>query len=495
MPISQTWPGQPVLHAAISKTALQSFFGTPQSLRDGLRQIADSTGDPRAQRASRVAFAFTGQGNQWVGMGELLYRTEPVFRAILDRCDELVRGERGTSLLDVMFGRTGANGDLDEPRWTQPAIYALECALTALWDSVGIRPDVVVGHSLGEIAAAHAAGVFSLEDGLRFASARGRILGDLPSAGAMAAIFAPESKVAQAVAKWNGSHPGTDLCIGVDNGTHHVVSGPREAVHALSDELEAAGVNVRRLRPSPAYHSALVEPGLDEMEATIASLTVADPVIPLISNLTGQPVESRMDGAYWRQHARQPVAFRECVETLANLGVDAVIEVGPHAILGPLVSLNWPDGLGDVEPPVVLQSLLRPSFDGSEPGRADAFVQAVADSYRAGLPVDLRGLFAGEERRRISVPGYPFQRRRYWATAAQRRRPQRRTSAAGRNARVASRRRDVRNGDVPFGPVLAERPSGLRQSGHARRGLRSYGRYRAVCRGGGCLSRRGTAAA
>ncbi len=397
-------------------------FRDVRSLRDGLKQIADPIGEPSAQRASKVAFAFTGQGNQWVGMGELLYRTEPVFRAVLDRCDRLIQEERGASLLDVMFGRAGAAGDLDEPRWTQPAIYALESGLTALWDSVGIRPDVVLGHSLGEIAAAHAAGVLSLEDGLRFASARGRIMGDLPSDGAMAAIFAPESEVAQAVDEWNDAHPGADLCIGVDNGTHQVISGPQEAVHALSDQLESAGLNVRRLRPSPAYHSALVEPGLDEMEATIATLSVSNPDIPLVSNLTGRVVESRMDGAYWRQHARQPVAFRSCVESLANLGVDAVIEIGPHAILGPLVSLNWPDSSGTVATPVVLQSLLRPSFDGSEPERADAFVQAVADAYGAGMPVDFAGLFAGEERRRISVPGYPFQRQRHWVTASQRRR-------------------------------------------------------------------------
>ena len=398
------------------------LFRDAPSLRDGLQQIADSTGEPSAQRASKVAFAFTGQGNQWLGMGELLYRTEPVFRAVLDRCDRLIQEERGASLLDVMFGRASAAGDLDEPRWTQPAIYALECALTALWDSVGIRPDVVLGHSLGEIAAAYAAGVLTLEDGLRFASARGRIMGDLPSDGAMVAIFAPESEVAKAVDEWNDAHPCADLCIGVDNGTHQVVSGPQEAVHALSDQLESAGLNVRRLRPSPAYHSALVEPGLDEMEAIIANISVSEPAIPLVSNLTGQPVETRMDGAYWRQHARQPVAFRSCVESLAQLGVDAVIEIGPHAILGPLVSLNWPQGVGNVVSPVVLQSLLRPSFDGSEPERADAFVQAVADAYVAGLPVDFAGLFAGEERRRISVPGYPFQRQRHWVTASQRRR-------------------------------------------------------------------------
>ena len=144
-------------------------------------------------------------------MGEALYRQEPVFsREVMDRCDRFIRQERGVSLLDVMFGRAGAEGDLDEPRWTQPAIYALECALTALWRSVGIEPVAVLGHSLGEIAAAWAAGVFTLEQGMKFASARGRLMGDLPGAGAMAAVFAPVARVTEAVENWRKEHPGSD---------------------------------------------------------------------------------------------------------------------------------------------------------------------------------------------------------------------------------------------------------------------------------------------
>ena len=401
-------------------------FRDAQSLRDGLRSVADasdsSLGAPLGSPL-KTAFVYTGQGNQWEGMGEALYRSEPAFRAVLDRCDRYVRQERGASLLDVMFGRPGASGDLDDPAWTQPAIYALECALTALWAGVGIKPEVVVGHSLGEIAAAYAAGVFSLEDGLRFASARGRLMGSLPRPGAMAAIFAPKPDVAAAVAEWNEAHAGADLCVGVDNGTHQVVSGPAEEVHALSEQLEAAGLNVRRLRPSPAYHSPLVEPALDDLEGVFSDIPVAAAAIPLISNVTGRPVDAndRMDGAYWRKHARQPVAFHGCVDALAELGVNVVIEIGPHAILGPLVSLNWPQGNGNVASPAVLQSLLRPAADGSEPEREDAFVRAVAGAYEIGLPVDFRGMFAGEERRRVSVPGYAFQRRRYWVESPPRR--------------------------------------------------------------------------
>ncbi len=399
-------------------------FRDVDSLKAGLEELAASEEPPEIRKATRVAFAYTGQGVQWLGMGEALYESEPVARAVLDRCDQLMRKERGASLLDVMFGRPGAAGDLDEPAWTQPAVYALECALTALWASVGIRPDVVVGHSLGEIAAAHTAGVFSLEDGLRFACTRGELLGSLPRAGAMAAVFAPANRVSEAVDEWNEAHDGTDLCVAVDNGMHQVVSGPREEVHAFSDSLEAAGVNVTRLRPSPAYHSPLVEPALDDLESFFSEITVNPPALSLISNMTGcvmGPGE-RSDGPYWRRHAREPVAFRDCVETLAEMGVDAVIEIGPHRVLGPLVSMNWPEDTGNTQSPVVLQSLLRPSFDGSEPERADAFLQAVAGAYEAGLPVSLSGLFVGEARRRVGLPGYPFQRRRHWVQTSRRRR-------------------------------------------------------------------------
>ena len=187
-------------------------FRDRRSLRDGLTALAGAGEGPGPRGAAKVAFAYTGQASQWVGMGADLYEREPVVRAVLDRCDALLRDERDGSLLDVMFGRTGSAGDLDDPRWKQPAIYALECALTALWASVGIRPDVVFGHSLGEIAAAHTAGVFDLEDGLRFAAARGALIGALPGAGAMAAVFAPASGVSAALDEHNAASGVASAC-------------------------------------------------------------------------------------------------------------------------------------------------------------------------------------------------------------------------------------------------------------------------------------------
>ena len=404
-------------------------FHDSESLRDGLRAIADAGDGQPSREAAKVAFVYTGQASQWPGMGAALYDSEPVVRAVLDRCEEVLRKDRGASLLDVMFGRPGAVGDLDDPQWKQPSIYALECALTALWSSLGIQPAVVLGHSLGEIAAAHAAGVFGLEDGLRLAASRGSLIGALPGEGAMAAVFAPAARVSEALDEHNGASQGVGLCIAADNGAHQVISGPAAEIAAILDRLEAANIRVARLRKSPAYHSAMIEPAMDDFEAALSQLAFAPPTLPFVSNLTGRPVGSgeALDAAYWRQQMRAPVAFRACVETLAELSVDAVVEAGPHAVLGPMTTLAWPDAAGP-QAPAVMSSLKRPATGEEQPapGSGGGFVEAVAAAYEAGLPVRFEGLFAGESRSRIALPGYPFQRERYWVEA-----PRRRRSATG----------------------------------------------------------------
>ena len=296
-------------------------FVDAASLRRKLGALLANEEDIPSRPAGKVAFAYTGQASQWVGMGEALYESEPVARAVLDRCDDLMREQRDISLLDVMFGRAGRGDLLDEAAWTQPAIYALECALTALWASVGIEPEVVVGHSLGEIAAAQAAGVYTLEDGLLFAAARGELMGALPGKGAMAAVFAPADRVRAAVARQNaasGSSPG--VSIAADNGAQQVVSGPEKDVEAIVGRFESEGVWARKLRKSPAYHSALVEPALDDLERVLASVETAAASCSLVSSMTGRVMEAdgKLDGGYWRQQARRPVAFRDCIGTLAR---------------------------------------------------------------------------------------------------------------------------------------------------------------------------------
>ena len=402
-------------------------FSDASSLRDQLRSVAETgpVGQPRT--VTRVAFAYTGQGSQWVGMGKTLYETEPVARAVLDRCEAVFRKERGASLLDVMFASPGTTGELGDTAWEQPALYALECALTALWSSVGIQPDVVMGHSVGELAAAQAAGVFSLEDGMRFAAARGALLSATPH-GAMAAVFAPPELVASTVAEVNAASDGIELSVSADNGAHQVVSGTAADIETVSKHFESEGIRVRRLNTTRAFHSALVETALVKLEDFLRELAFAPPAVPLVSNLTGRAVEpgATLDSNYWRRHARQPVAFAGGVRTLADLGVDLVIEIGPHAVLGPMTTLAWPDppaGRDAPEAPRVLASLRRPPRDASNPEAESTFIDAVAEAYEAGLEISFEGLFAGETRRRISLPSYPFQRRRHWLEPSRQRGP------------------------------------------------------------------------
>ena len=399
-------------------------FRDAETLREQLKALVDSGEEVSSARtAPKVAFAYTGQGSQWVGMGESLYRSEPVVRAVLDRCDEVFREERGVSLLAVMSGKPDAKGDLDDPAWTQPAVYALECALTALWSSLGVRPSAVVGHSLGEVAAAHTAGVLSLEDGLRFAAGRGKLMSELQEPGAMAAVFAPTSEVAAAVEEQRAVSGDSRLARSADNGAHLMVSGPTADVEAILERFESEEVRVRRLEKSAGYHSAMVEPILDGIEALHSELTTTAPSLTLVSSMTGQVLEEgqAMDGAYWRRQARQPVEFRSCVETLADLGAEVVIEVGPGAVLGPMTVLAWP-GQAETTEPVVVSSMKRPSDRTPVPFDGCGFIDAVAGVHEAGVGVSFEGLFGGETRRRISLPGYPFQRQRHWVQTPKRRR-------------------------------------------------------------------------
>ena len=431
-----------------------------EALASGVSAAGLLTGSRAAgSGAVRVAFVFTGQGSQWVGMGQDLYESEPVFRAVLDRCDGVLRDLRGVSLLDVMFGREGAAGeepgDLNDTAWTQPGLYALEAGLTALWRSVGVEPCVVLGHSVGELAAAHAAGVLSLEEGLRLAASRGSLMGALPvegdGCGAMAAVFAGAGQVAAGVAEINeATEEGIGLSVAADNGLHQVVSGPAGLVAELEDRLSGEGVRVERLATSHGFHSALMDPVLDDLEAVVSGLSVARPRVPLISNVTGRVVgeNEMLDGAYWRRHAREAVRFADGVAALAGEGVDLLIEVGPHGVLGPMAMMCWPEDADQSAPPMIA-SLVRD-------GKADAsYALALAGLYAAGADLDFGALHSGEVRRKLSLPGTPFQRQRYWIDP-----PRRRRQADGHP--LLGTRRDLPSGEVTFeNVVFADDPSWL----------------------------------
>src|SRR5439155_794470 len=216
-----------------------------------------------------------------------------------------------------------------EPAYTQPALFALECALARLWQSWGVEPDVVIGHSVGEYAAACVAGVFSLEDGLELIAERGRLMQELPRAGEMAAVFAGEERVKAALAPY-----AEEVSVASVNGPEEVaISGASRAVQAVLETLKADGIVAHKLNVSHAFHSHLIEAMLDAFERAARGLECAAPRLKLISNLTGQLVEDRLDGAYWRKQARSAVKFSDGVETLRELGCRWFVEIGPHTTL------------------------------------------------------------------------------------------------------------------------------------------------------------------
>ncbi len=375
-------------------------FDRESDLVAGLESLSRGERIPASGAVSKAAFLFTGQGSQWNGMGRELHASEPVARGVLERCDAALREFRGESLLEIMFETSGTA--LDDTRWTQPALYALECALAAQWRFLGLEPAAVLGHSVGELAAAHVAGVFSLTDGLRLAAFRGERMADLPGEGAMAAVFAPRDRVTAVIRETGG-----ELSIAADNGTHLVVSGSRPVLATFLETCGAAGLRTELLRTSHAFHSAFMEPMLDELERFARTIPMSPPRIPLIGNVTGRDVEDAPDGEYWRRHAREEVAYAAGVTRLAALAVDVLVELGPHPVLAPMAQAVWDQKGG---PPPAVASLRRPSGDGSGTG----FAAAVGAAWEAGLPLRLEGLFAGEKRRRVSLPTYPFERQRYW---------------------------------------------------------------------------------
>ena len=442
-------------------------FGSPADLRRKLEALAGGGKCARSREVSNVAFVYTGQGSQWVGMGQALYESEPAARLVLDRCETVVQGLRGASLLDVMFGRRGAAGDLHDTAWTQPALYALECALTAVWETAGITPDAVLGHSVGELAAAHVAGVFGLEDGLRFAAERGALMAGIFAEGsrhgAMAAVFAPPEQVRAELEELNAGGDGAGLSLAAENGTHRVVSGPADLVQEVSHRFEARGARVSRLNTSHAFHSALMGPMLDGLESALEGVALAKPKVALISNVTGRAVPRKrvLDGGYWRRQAREPVAFAEGVAALAGLGVDLVVEIGPRPVLGPMVEACWPSeggsapsksvtapvgeegaslaigSAGDRVPPALVASMRQSSDAQGE------FAAAAAEAYEAGAKLAFRALFAGEARCRLCLPTYPFQRERYWVDPSRQRR-------LGNGHPLLGVRRDSASGEITF---------------------------------------------
>jgi amino acid adenylation domain-containing protein len=345
--------------------------------------------------ARSVAFLFSGQGSQHPGMAAELYRAEAVFRAELDRACDLLLPLLGRDLRPLLFG--SAAEELERTEITQPALFAVEHALARQWMAWGIRPSAMLGHSIGEYVAACLAGVFSLEDALALVAERGRLMGAM-APGAMLAVSLPEAEVLPLL--------GADLSLAAVNAPGRtVVSGPAEAVEALAGALEERGVRHRRLHTSHAFHSAMMEPALEPFTQALKRVRPRAPSIPFLSNVTGTWItaEQAADPLYWAGHLRGTVRFAEGIAELLREPGRVFLEVGPGNSLTTLAR--------EMGAPAALASLPHPSDRRSDHAFA---LTALGRLWTAGVEVDWRAFHSGERRLRVSLPTYPFERRRYW---------------------------------------------------------------------------------
>lgn len=348
-----------------------------------------------------VVFLFTGQGGQYANMGRRLFETQPVFRAALERCEAILRAHLDRPLLSVLFPPPGDEALLDQTNYTQPATFALQYALAELWRSWGIAPGLIMGHSVGEIVAATVAGMMSLEDGLMIVSERGRLMHGLPHNGLMASILADEKRVSETLAAYSDR-----VAIAAINGPEStVISGERQAVQEILRQLEAQGIKTKPLQVSNSFHSPLVEPVLDEFEASCRRATYRPPTTPLFSSMRLEFVgeNNLLDAAYWRHNLRYTVRYADAMQALYRQGYRIFVELGPAPILVVMGQKCYPEGEG-----VWLPSLRNGRDDWEQ------MLDSLATLYVHGVQVDWAGFDQPYHRRRVALPAYPMSPKSYW---------------------------------------------------------------------------------
>ncbi len=377
--------------------AIRQITETARALETGERKPAQVP-----NRRPQVVFLFTGSGAQWAGMGYQLYQTQPVFRAALQKCDDLFRPYLPEPLLSVIYPESGATALLERMLYTQAATFAIEIALAELWKSWGVTPDATLGHSLGEYSAAVVTGVISLEDGVKLVAARGRLLDSITEPGAMHAVFATKEEVEEVLA---GIPEGIAIA-GINGPQNIVISGRVRSVEEAIEKFTSRGVKTRRLAISQAGHSPLIDPILDEFERTAASITYHSPQIDYVSCLFGRQVEGSeiMNAGYWRRHLREPVQFFKGIESLHN-NRTIFIEIGPHPVLVSMGQRCFTES----------SALWVPSLREKKEDWAQ-ILESLCAVWKQGIPVDWQGFDLPYKRQRLALPTYPFQRQRFWAT-------------------------------------------------------------------------------
>jgi amino acid adenylation domain-containing protein len=386
--------------AADSREAVQ-LLQQPNPLRCGSKRCE--------RRAPPVVFLFGGQGTQYVNMGHNLYHGEPLFRAVVDDCCDFLKPHLGRDLRELLYPRTGdeetARTSLQNTFYTQPSIFVIEYALARFWQSLGLQPAMMAGHSIGEFVAATLAGVWELQDALRIIALRGQLMQKLPQ-GSMLAVGCSAEQVERTLppSVQIASNNAPSLC---------VVSGPETDVAVLKEVLEGQNIVCRHLHTSHAFHSEMMDPMVEPLRAEVGKVRLKAPTLPFVSTVTGELITDAQatDPRYWAQHARATVKFSKAVHWLVERQYDLFLECGPRSTLSSLVRQHFtPDRMGTAIP------TLSDTHENNAEWAATLF--ALGSLWQNGVSIDWDAFYAHEDRRRIPLPTYPFERQRYWIDPA-----------------------------------------------------------------------------
>jgi myxalamid-type polyketide synthase MxaB len=389
--------------AAIEAGSTGELLERLRGYRAGNETAGVATGVVASASEPKIAFLFTGQGSQYAGMGRQLYETQPVFRENLEKCQTLLGPWLELPLLSVIFAEDEQTAALlDETEYTQPALFALEYSLARMWQSWGVEPAVLLGHSVGEYVAACIGGIFTVEDGLRLIAARGRLMQKLPRDGAMATVFAEGTRVRKAIEGYS-----SEVGIAAINGpTNTVISGRTAVVEEICRKLNDTKVRTKALKVSHAFHSPLMAPMIAEFEVEAGKVKWQMPEKAIISNLTGELGGAEMTRPeYWCRQVREAVRFGEGARRLVSEGVKGCLEIGPKPALTRMASETEEVSRSGME------------MWGSVDGRREDWevvLETVGRMYARGVGIDWEGYERGYARGRVEVPGYPFERQRYW---------------------------------------------------------------------------------